>query len=982
MTIRSLLAPLFPLLTALFPGQDRPARADEPTPPKAVVVDPALVARFEREVRPVLVEHCVSCHGPKKQEMGLRLDSSHGLRKGSDNGPVFVEGDPAQSLLIEAVRYDGDLRMPPKGKLPPEAIAALEQWIKQGAIWPAPSKPEEPAPDLRESARKHWAFQPIRRPAVPTVKTPALVRNEIDAFVLSRLESAGLSLSPPADRRTWLRRVTFDLHGLPPTPEEIDAFEADQSDDPFSTVVDRLLGSPRYGERWGRHWLDVARYSDTKGYVRLNENPRYPSSWTYRDYVIDALNADLPFDQFVREQLAADLLPVDPSNPDRHQASLAAMGFLTLGQRFLNSTPDIIDDRIDVVSRGLLGLSVSCARCHDHKFDPIPTTDYYGLYGVFANSVEPREPPLILPPSQQSKYTSYLAELQSRTERLEEYLHTQHAALTNSMRARAGEYLLAGQYDPIQPNFLAVMFLIDASKDLNPVMVQRWARYLDQSRRRNDPVLTPWNQLADWVNQHKRQSSTEPANEASAPVPADEFRQKLRELIAAWKAAPADSSPVNPVIVEALQQTLPASLADLAKAYGDLLHDSQQRWETARQKDATRATLPDPHWEAIRQLMMGEHSPLTLSLDDVEEFLFVDATTQQQLHAQQRLVTDWIASPDAAPHAMSLEDVEVPVESRVFIRGNASNPGDVVPRQFITVLRGDAPRPFQHGSGRLELAQAIASPANPLTARVIVNRIWMHHFGAGIVRTPSDFGLRGEPPTHPELLDHLASEFIAHGWSLKWLHRQILLSRTYESSSQPVNVEAERSAHTIDPENRLLWRMNRRRLDWEAMRDALLAASGQLDEKRGGPSVDLFSPPYSARRSVYGLVDRQNLASELKAFDFAPPDSSSPQRHETTVPQQALFLMNSPFMKQAVRHLAKTLDAAAAQPQEQRIVAASRLLFGRAATPEEVELVKSYLASDPGQPQESGPDGSPLFLSAWEEYLQALLLSNEFLFVD
>ena len=793
-----------------------PVRAQAPVATDRSVADKQTEEFFEREVRPILVENCQSCHGAKKQEMSLRLDSSEGLRLGSDSGPVVVAGEPAKSLLIEAVRYGGDTKMPPKGKLPEKAIAALEKWVKQGAVWPKDdTTPAKTRVGVSvEVAKDHWAFQPIRSPAIPEVKTKERVATSIDSFILARLEAAGLSLSPEADRHTLIRRATFDLHGLPPTPEEVAAFEGDVSPDAFRNVIDGLLSSPRYGERWGRHWLDVARYSDTKGYVRLNENPRYPSSWTYRDYVIRSFNDDLPFDRFIVEQLAADLvgrdkgtrgsgdkgkedsdahslipMPPDPLVP-LSSTNLAALGFLTLGQRFLNSPPDIIDDRIDVVTRGLLGLTVSCARCHDHKFDPVPTRDYYGLYGVFANSVEPRVPPLIVQASQHAQFEPYLKELQSRSNQLDEYLRTQHAALTVAMRARVGDYLLAGQYDPVQANFLAVMFLIDASKDLNPVMTQRWARYLDRSRKRHDPLLAPWHTLAAaWKPeaQAKRDSTTREDTDPSLA------RQASSDFLAGWRSRTSGDLRINQLVVESLSKTPPQSLAETALCYGRLLQEADQRWQQKLKESPAATKLDDPEWEELRQLLMGADSPLTLTIDDVEEFLFVDATTQQQLHAKQRLVTDWIGSPGAAPHAMALEDVKQPTDSRIFIRGNASNLGEIAPRQFLVALTRGERQPFQHGSGRLELARAIASADNPLTARVLVNRVWMNHFGAGLVRTPSDFGLRGERPTHPELLDHLASQFIASGWSLKQLHRQIMLSSTYRQQS---------ARHVVQPDDR------------------------------------------------------------------------------------------------------------------------------------------------------------------------------------
>ncbi len=897
---------------------------------------------FEREVRPILVEHCQSCHGAKKQEMSLRLDSADGLKLGGDSGAVVVAGEPDRSRLIEVIRYAGDIKMPPKGKLPAAAIAALEKGVQSGAHWPksaaAVAGNSIRMPTLEE-AKGHWSFQPIREPPVPTVNARDRMLQPVDAFVLQKLEAVGLTLSPAADRRTLIRRVTFDLHGLPPTPEDVSAFEQEQSPDAYRLLVERLLKSPRYGERWGRHWLDVARYSDTKGYVRLNENPRYPASWTYRDYVVKAFNDDLPFDRFVIEQLAADQLQTAEQKSEPSPA-LAALGFLTLGQRYLNSTHDIIDDRIDVVTRGLLGMTATCARCHDHKFDPIPTRDYYSLHGVFMSSAEPRVPPLILPTAEHGKFEKYLSELKRRSQQLDGYLKQQQAALGANFRSRLAEYLLAGYREPVQPNFLAVMFLIDAKKDLNPVLVQRWARFFDRTRKRHDPVFAPWQELAQLSSM-------------------ENFPQRAIDQMQTWPMRSVGDGRLNAIVVAELRKSPPQSLADVAATYARLL----QRAETQPTPESEREA-----WAELSSTFAGADAPLSISLDDVEEFLFVDATTQQQLHGQQRLVTDWIASPDAAPHAMSLEDVLQPTDSRVLIRGNASNPGETVPRQLLAVLSRGEQRPFRQGSGRLELAQAIASADNPLTARVLVNRVWQQHFGIGLVRTASDFGLRGERPSHPELLDHLASRFMAQGWSIKQLHRDILLSATYRQRSA---IATDAALRAKDPDNVWLWSMPRRRLDWEAMRDALVFVTGQLDLTMGGPSVNLFAAPYSNRRSVYGFIDRQNLPSELRTFDFAPPDSSSSNRHQTTVPQQALFLMNSPFMKQQVQQLAARLAGTPSSSDEQRLESAYRLLFARSPRADEQSLALSFL-------KPAAASGA----SNWEELLQVLLLSNEFVFVD
>ncbi|HKI38669.1 MAG TPA: DUF1549 domain-containing protein, partial [Gemmataceae bacterium] len=554
------------------------ARADERPSPQAVEF-------FESKVRPVLAENCFACHGPEKQKGGLRLDSRANLLKGAGGEPVVVLGDPDSSALIKAVRHDGDTKMPPKKKLSDPAIDALAAWVKMGAPWP--EQAAKGASSVAEARAKHWAFQPIRKPLPPSVRRRDWAKTPLDLFVLAKLEEQGLEPAPPADRRTLIRRAALDLTGLPPAPDEVEAFVNDPAPDAWEKVIDRLLSSPPYGERWARHWLDVARYADTKGYV-FQEERRYPFAYTYRDYVIRAFNDDLPYDQFVVQQIAADKLPGDDKRP------LAALGFLTLGRRFLNSTPDIIDDRLDVVMRGLQGMTVGCARCHDHKFDPIPMRDYYSLYGVFASSVEPKELPVLATPDPTPAYLAY----------------------------------------------------------------EKERKALEQA-------------VKDFEEKNK-----------------EELQKKNRKFF-------------------------------------------EERRELQNKVDKLRAT-----------------------------------------------------HPGAPPQAMVLIDAVQPVEPVVFLRGNPNNHGPAVPRQFLEVLSPNARKPFTDGSGRLELARAIASKDNPLTARVMVNRVWLHHFGRGLVRTPGDFGLRGEPPTHPELLDYLARSFMEEGWSIKKLHKTILLSTTYQQSSE------------------------------------------------------------------------------------------------------------------------------------------------------------------------------------------------------
>jgi mono/diheme cytochrome c family protein len=714
---------------------------------------------FEKKVRPILVEQCYKCHGPEKQKGALRVDSRAAILKGTDEGPVIVAGKPEESEFIKSLRHTGNSKMPEKAdKLSPEQIAAMAEWVKMGMPWPESDTPIKVA-STADVAKTHWSYQPMKKPAIPVVTDAAhWGQSPVDAFILAKLSEKKLAPSSRTDKRTLLRRATYDLTGLPPTTADIAAFEQDKAPDAFAKVVDRLLASPRYGERWGRYWLDVARYADTKGYLAGGEERRFPYSYTYRDWVIRALNDDLPYDQFIIQQIAGDRVAT-PENPQ----PLAALGFITLGRRFLNNQADIMDDRIDTVSRGLMGITVACARCHDHKFDPITQKDYYALYGVFASSVEPKSTEL--------------------------------------------------------------------------------------------PVLS---------------SSQDPETKA-------EYEKQLAE----------------------------------------------REGEIGTFLDQFRSVY------AIRMLpVLGV--PAVIPRDVAERI--VDNAPRLELNKLKKKLEELNAGPLSPPRPMALVDTPQPYNPRVFIRGNPGRPGDPVPRRFIEVLSGGKPEPFKDGSGRLNLAQAIASKDNPLTARVLVNRVWAYHFGAGLVRTPGDFGVKGEPPTHPELLDYLATRFIEDGWSIKKLHRTIMLTSAYQQSS-----DARPDAVQADPENRLVHRMNRRRLDFEALRDSLLAASGQLDATMGGRPVELTTPPFAKRRAVYGLIDRQNLPGVFRTFDFASPDTTSPQRYQTTVPQQALFMMNSPFVIEQARAVVANPEFQESQAYEKQVHELYECILARKAEKGEVD---------------------------------------------
>jgi mono/diheme cytochrome c family protein len=931
---------------------------------------------FETHVRPILAENCYSCHGPAQQLAGLRLDSRAAMLKGSEHGPVLVPGDPEKSALIRAIRYAGAIKMPPPGKLSTPAIEALTAWVKMGSPWPVTSAAAVTAAGgytISEAQQHHWAYLPGRRPPLPAVKDKTWCLSPIDRFVLARLEQRGLRPAPHTDKITLLRRATFDLTGLPPTIPQIDAFLADHSPNAFARVVDRLLASPRYGERWGRHWLDVARYADTKGYA-FTEDSHYPNAYTYRDYVIDAFNRDLPYNQFILQQLAADQLPLGAD-----KRALAAMGYLTVGRRFLNNEPDIIDDRIDVVTRGLMGLTVSCARCHDHKFDPIPTKDYYSLYGIFASSTEPN-PEAISPASVVETYAAHEKRVQETEKQIGATIETQRDRLEQEFRTHVGDYLLAASRGSTGNNAGGA-----PSTGLNPQVMERWQRFLGKQDS-HGAIFGPWLETAG-------------ATRGSATL----------------IASGAESPKLNPLVAGMLHDSQPLTLPELAQRYTALFATVDQHWRDLQAKYRIAGALaarngqptpkmptflPDPAEDSLRLVIYGRDSPVVLKEEELEPRF--EASARETLKSLRQNAEELRATmPPAPEYAMVLEDAKEPANPHVFLRGNPRNRGDEVPRQFLLILAGDHRQPFQHGSGRLELAQAIASPANPLTARVMVNRIWLHHFGEGLVRTPSDFGMRSEPPTLPELLDYLAARFVESGWSIKQMQRLIMLSSTYQMSS-----DGDPRGRQLDPENRLLWHMNRRRLELEPLRDSMLAVSGELNLKMGGPAVEITQPPYSPRRTVYGFIDRQNLQGLFRTFDFASPDTTNAQRHETTVPQQALFMMNSPFVVDQARHIAARSDIAGLQEPDRRIRYLYRLLFGRLPTSTEVSLGQRFLQAAAGSGQsvvKASPDSAPLpavtlastaprpaaipartsaSLLPWQEYIQVLLMTNEFAFVD
>ena len=945
------------------------ARADGGAKP-ADAISPEAAEFFEARIRPILVEKCVSCHGPKKQSSSLRLDSREAMLKGGDSGPAIVPARPEESLVIQAVAHrHEELKMPPKGKLPDAEVAMLSRWVSMGAPWPANART---ASGGKDSAAEHWAFRPVRPAAAPTVKDRSWVQSPVDAFVLARLEAKGIAPSPPTDRRTLIRRATIDLWGIPPTPEEVEAFEVDPAPDAFARLVDRLLASPRYGERWGRHWLDVARYADTKGYVFTQER-RYPYSFTYRDYVIDAFNADLPYDRFIVQQVAADQLPVG-QGPEKDTRPLAAMGFLTVGRRFLLDQNEIIDDRIDVVCRGLLGLTVTCARCHDHKYDPIPTDDYYSLYGVFASSVEPEELPVLeWPGAPERRASDFNQKIEAAKKKRDAFLAARRGEIQKDFAARFSLYLKAA-YDlklEARSAKLEARATVDKldSRRLRGVMML-WRRHLQATAGKNDPLLTAWH--------------------AFAALPREGFAARAEEVRRKLTAADPKKDPkapaVHPLVARVVLATTPASMDEVVARYVSLFGQLEvKRKEHAKAAKGQSAGLPEPEWESLRLALYGPNGPLTIPETTDPRRLMLNQRQGQQLAALNGAIDRLNATDPTAPaRAMVMKDAPNPVEPHVFLRGNPGRPGKAVPRRFVRVLAGPQAAPFKQGSGRLELARAIADPKNPLTARVLVNRVWHWHFGKGLVTTPSDFGLRCDPPSHPELLDALAAGFVADGWSIKALHRRIMLSSTYRQASGPRPDAAER-----DPENRLVWRFNPQRLDFESMRDSVLAVSGGLDPALRGRPVMIAEAPFSPRRTVYGFIDRQNLDGLYRTFDFAVPDATSPRRFVTTVPQQALFLMNSPFLHDQARRLAASVRPDASADPSEGIRRLYRRVFLRTPGPDELALAEEFLRRQSGTSLPAADGWKRVVnskageaLSPWEQLAQVLILTNEFMFVE
>ena len=1116
---------------------------------------------FEKKIRPLLSEHCYECHSVTGKDVkgGLRLDTPEGITRGGEGGAVLAPGNPDGSRLIQAVRHTlADLKMPPKSKLKDQQIADLTDWVKQGAPMPAaaaaPAAPARVEADLTE-ARKAWQYQKPQDPPVPAVKNATWCRSPVDNFVLARLEAKGLAPAAPADRRTLLRRATVDLTGLPPTPEEVEAFVADKSADAFAKVIDRLLASPAYGERWGRHWLDVVRYTDSFDARGIGGAADVAEAWRYRDWVVKAFNQDLPYDQFVRMQIAGDLLP-GKKDPDGkpNTDGLVATGVYVIGewgggdadkQKMLT---DIVDDQIDVTGRAFLGLTLACARCHDHKFDPVSAEDYYGLAGIFFSSRILPDPgvrtagspvlrvPLLTPEDQKRREqdAARVAELQKQ---IEGQLEGKFEALAKSVLPQIDQYLLASYDYNRRPADQAAVTIeqFAAGKKLDAYVLRQWVHLtgagplalLSAPVREVDGkpelkglrvasgsdtpnvVVNPTDQMvmfktirlppktlsvhpspkagvtvgwkspvtgtvsvagrimdADpncgngvgWSLEHRTAAGNVAlsagtinnganADLTSPPGAAEklaalkvEAGQILQLTILPNAEYACDSTVVELEIAEQAaagrtwslaKDVVPDLLAGGANPHSDS-HGNASVWYfydagdgmtsagfgpdsilaawfratadgkeadaakgRARAESAARSVKSvlvglDKAVEAMKargrevKTLTGSNIELYKSLTDSRGPFWAAARadpmnlpeairgTVAALADEQAKLKAELARPIPTAHAM--QDGGTPQsayvgfqDARVHLRGRYDRLGDLVPRRFPRLVAGDQQEPIREGSGRRQLAEWIASPANPLTARVMVNRIWMHHFGEGIVRTPNNYGKLGTPPTHPELLDHLAIQFVKSGWSVKQMHRHMMLSAAYQQSST-----GDAATQKADPDNQLFGRMNRRRLEAEALRDSLLAVAGRLSAEMGGKAVSDLKTP---RRSLYLMTIRSDRNNYRALFDAADPAAIVEKRNESTVAPQALFLLNHPFAVEQAKALADLALKQASADARGRIDWLYRRLYSRPPTPPELELASQVL----GQVDASKPEE---VLAAWSQYCQILLCANEFMYVD
>ncbi len=901
---------------------------------------------FEKRIRPVLAERCLPCHSSKLAEpkAGLRLDSKSGVRSGGGGGPVVVPGQPEKSRLIAAIRYqDPHLQMPPGGKLADQQIADITAWVAAGA--PDPRGEDVINTPLSKRtidynrARRFWAFQPVRDYAPPSVKRGTWPTSSIDHFLLAKLEREGLRPAPPADKRTLLRRVFFDLTGLPPSPKEVEAFLADSSPRAYEKVVERLLASPHYGERWARHWLDVVRFAQTDGH---DFDVDKPNAWRYRDYVIRAFNSDFPFNRFVMEQLAGDLLPKDRVQPGYEEPTIGT-AFYYLGE-VINlpadsgqALSDRIENQIDVIGKAFLGLTIACARCHDHKFDPIPTTDYYALAGFLYGS-RPRQTCIDSP-----ERVRQIAAISRQIEEVDRQIEAA-SPVTKPLQGFATQdprYITFEDFAGVAFGSWKV-----TGQAFGPGPHNGWAHSGRHSNKLQG-ILVSREFVLDKRYIHVRLSGR-----GQVRLFVDEYANDTRIIRSdgplVWKRLDAQMGHGNTAYFE---------IDDLDREQ----HIAVDHICFSDEKNPPEGATPAP--------VMHEGS-------EPDQGVAKLLAQRRELEAQIPLSTFALAAVDGTP-----------ANAKVHIRGNHKNPGPEVERRFLTVLAGENQPAVLEGSGRLELARRLTAPSNPLLARVMVNRVWTHHFGAGIVASVDNFGMTGDTPSHPELLDHLASFFVRSGWSIKSLHRKMVLSSAYRMSSR-----GDPGAEQIDPRNRLVHAMPVRRLEAEAIRDNILAVAGSLDPQLFGPGVTPYVSPSmdggvaklqpgpldgAGRRSIYIQVRRNFLADMFLIFDYPLPTSTIGRRMVSTVATQALALMNGPFIVQQAERWARRIVAEDAD-RPRRVARMYVQAFARPPTHEETKIALDLVASLERSYSGPYPDAEA---RAWADLGHVLMQTAEFLFI-
>ena len=1097
------------------------------TPPatRAAGPTPEDLEFFEKKVRPLMVAHCLECHSGEDPEGTLSMESLGGLLTGGLRGPALVPGKPDQSLLVTAIRHNEELKMPPKRKLPTAERAILTNWVKRGAPWPNAKTAPQPAarsktpggPSFSETQKQFWAFQPLATRDQPSVTAKNWVASPIDRFILSRLEAAGLQPAPGASRLSWLRRVTFDVSGLPPTPGEIETFLADTAPEAKSRVIDRLLASPSYGERWARHWLDVARYADSNG---LDENLCYGNAFRYRDYVVDAFNSDLPYDQFVQEQLAGDLLKSD-GDTETKLRRIIATGFLVLGPKMLAEDDprkmqmDIVDEQIDTIGKTFLGLTLGCARCHDHKFDPIPTADYYALAGILKSTKTMENFRVVAKWNETQLADSDVIAHQKRhqqtidasKQKIASTVEKAKQEILAAARRRAGDYLLVSTATWLKSQLIVGQKPLGGTPQIakRPDVMLREAETFDRGNAsrlktgygkgigviasggglstaeydvtiKNAGTFRVEFRLAaaesrpcrilinggvvqssalghitgSWYPDTQKWSIETLAEfkagkntiriDRQGPFPhIDKFllipananptgplaalttltstqmdhkglhaailqqwvaylkatHKKKTSALSLWHHAISGAATVAPTTGPRLAKYAKQPLAQLAAGYASLFSEVDDLLQKQADRD-TAKPLADAEHEAFRQVLYGTAGPYKLSKELESAF---GKSTKEQLVALRKSLKTLESAKPKLPLAMAVADGSI-ADLKVHIRGSYLTLGTIAPRGFPKILAGEKQAPLpKKTSGRLQLAHWMTSPDNPLVPRVIVNRLWRWHFGHGLVRSPDNFGSLGSRPTHPGLLDWLALELIRNRWSMKALHRQILLSSTYGMSTR-----FDRQAAAADPENHLQWRMDRRRLTAEEVRDSLLFVGGMLDQRQGGSLMTVNNRAYvtgtghnmktdvyeNTRRSIYQPVVRSALFDVFQAFDFADPSLPNGDRVTTTIAPQALFLMNSVLVDNQSTAIVERILTLAGD-ETRRLTTLYQLLLGRVPDSEETSQATAFLseyrqAAINDDKNNSDTKDAPKKISpetrAWRALCRVLLSSTEFVYAE